>query len=296
MSAVSQGHREFGRWRTYLWPVHHYELKKLIPMLLIFFLISLDYNIIRTLKDTLVVTAKGSGAEVIPFIKGWAMFPTSILMTLLFPRLSNRFSRETVIYLMFSFFLLFFFIFTVVLYPAQGVLHPNASADFLATVLPSGFKGLIAMYRNWTFTAFYVMAELWGNIVLFVLFWGFANQVTRLSEAKRFYGLFGIGANASGVVAGQASVWLYRESLDPTLPFGSSGWEQSLIMLMALVLIAGVATLALFYWMNTRILTDPTHYDPSEAKKETAIKGKLSMRESFSYLINSKYMLSLAVI
>jgi ATP:ADP antiporter, AAA family len=296
MSAVSQGHREFGRWRTYLWPVHHYELKKLIPMLLIFFLISLDYNIIRTLKDTLVVTAKGSGAEVIPFIKVWAMFPTSILMTILFTRLSNRFSRETVIYVMFSLFLLFFLLFTVVLYPAQAILHPNASADFLATVLPSGFKGLIAMYRNWTFTAFYVMAELWGNIVLFVLFWGFANQVTRLSEAKRFYGLFGIGANASGVVAGQASVWLYRESLDPTLPFGSSGWEQSLIMLMVLVLAAGVATLALFYWMNTRVLTDPLHYDPSEAKKETAIKGKLSMRESFYYLINSKYMLSLAVI
>lgn len=288
--------REFGRWRTYLWPIHHYELKKLIPMLLIFFLVSLDYNIIRTLKDTLVVTAKNSGAEVIPFIKVWAMFPTSILLTFCFTRLSNKFSRDTVIYTMFTGFLLFFFIFTFFLYPARDSLHPNASADALQTLLPAGFKGFIAMYRNWTFTAFYVISELWGNIVLFLLFWGFANQMTRLSEAKRFYGIFGIGINASGIVAGQVSVWLYRESLDQFLPFGSSGWEQSLIMLMSIVLVAGLVTLALFYWMNTRILTDPLYYDPSDVKRQESVKGKLSLRESFLYLIRSKYLISLAFI
>jgi ATP:ADP antiporter, AAA family len=296
MSEIRVGNQEFGRWRTYLWPVHRHELKKLIPMLLIFFLITLNYNIIRTLKDTLVVTAKGSGAEVIPFIKVWAMFPTSILLTYFFTRLSNRFSRETVIYVMFSFFLLFFFVFTFLLYPAREILHPNVSADTLQEILPSGFKGLIAMYRNWTFTAFYVMSELWGNIVLFVLFWGFANQITRLNEAKRFYGLFGIGANASGVAAGQASVWLYRDSLDSMLPFGTSGWEQSLMMLMILVLIAGLVTLGLFYWMNRCILNNPLYYDPKDANQEKSVKGKLSMRESFSYLIRSKYLMSLAFI
>ena len=65
----------FSQWRRYLWPVHRYELKKLIPMLLIFFFISFDYNVLRTLKDSLLITAKSSGAEVIPFVKVWAMFP-----------------------------------------------------------------------------------------------------------------------------------------------------------------------------------------------------------------------------
>ncbi len=296
MPESNRGELNFGRWRTFLWPVHNYELKKLIPMLVIFFLISLDYNIIRTLKDTLVVTAKGSGAEVIPFIKVWAMFPTAILMTYLFTRLSNRFSREAVVYLMFSLFLVFFFFFTFFLYPNRESINPEASANFLQSVLPSGFKGLIAMYRNWSCTLFYVMAEMWGNIVLFVLFWGFANQVTRLSEAKRFYGLFGIGANISGVAAGQISVWLYRDSLDPMLPFGNTGWEQSLFMLMTIVLVAGVITLGLFYYMNKHILTNPLYYDPKDAKRETEVKGKLSLRESFSYLLRSKYLICLAFI
>ena len=87
---------------------HTYELKKLVPMLIIFFLISFDYNILRTLKDTVVVTAKSSGAEVIPFIKVWVMFPSAILMTILFTRLSNRFSRENVFYIMIGCFLTLF--------------------------------------------------------------------------------------------------------------------------------------------------------------------------------------------
>jgi ATP:ADP antiporter, AAA family len=287
---------EFSRWRTYLWPIHHYELKKFIPMLLIFFLVSFDYNVLRTMKDTLVVTAKGSGAEVIPFIKVWAMFPMSLLMTWIFTRLSNRFHRDTVVYLMFSLFLLFFVLFSFVLYPAREMLHPNSSADYLAQILPSGCKGLIAMYRNWTFTAFYVMAELWSNIVLFVLFWGFANQVTRLSEAKRFYGLFGIGANFSGVAAGLAAAAFYREHLDASLPFGTSGWEQTMTMLLTLVLIAGVATLMLFYWFNSRVLTDPRYYDSSQLTQGNGVLGRLSMRQNISYLFRSKYLLSLAFI
>jgi len=40
------------------------------------------------------------------------------------------------------------------------------------------FAGPIAILRNWTFCLFYVMAELWGSVVVSLLFWGFANQVT----------------------------------------------------------------------------------------------------------------------
>ena len=39
------------------------------------------------------------------------------------------------------------------------------------------FAGPISILRNWTFCLFYVMAELWGSVVVSLLFWGFANQV-----------------------------------------------------------------------------------------------------------------------
>src|ERR1700738_975172 len=99
--------REFGSFRQFLWPVHRFELKKLLAMLLIFFFISLDYNVLRTMKDSLVVTAKSSGAEVIPFIKVWVMFPMAIVLTFIYTRLANRFSQQTVFCSMIGIFLVY---------------------------------------------------------------------------------------------------------------------------------------------------------------------------------------------
>lgn len=296
MTTSTSGKPEFSGWRAFLWPVHRYELVKLIPMLVMFFLISFDYNVLRAMKDTMVVTAKASGAEVIPFIKVWVMFPSAILMTFFFTRLSNRLNRETVFYVMFVFFLMFFLVFTFVIYPLRDTLHPHATADWLQQVLPAGLKGMIAMYRNWTFTAFYVMAELWSNIILSMLFWGFANQVTRISEAKRFYGLFGIGANLSGVVAGGVGKYCCPKEFNPSLPFGNTAWEQTMIILIVLVLIAGVAALSIFRWVNTKLLTNTLYYDAVAASQEDKVKGRFSMRDTFSYLFRSKYLISIAAV
>ena len=296
MSASDSGEPQFSPLRASLWPVHRFELKKLIPMLLIFFLISFDYNVLRTMKDTLVVTAKSSGAEVIPFIKVWIMFPGAILMTYAFTRLSRRMSWESVVYVMLGFFLCYFAFFTFVLYPMRDVLHPHVTADALQAILPSGFKGMIAMFRNWTFTSFYVMSELWSPIILTMLFWGFASEVTRLQEAKRFYGLFGIGANLSGIFAGQISVFFCRSDFNPNFPFGTTAWEQTLVKLVSLVIITGILAIILFRWMNTRVLTDPRFYDASEKKAERNIQKKLSMRDSLNTLLKSKYLISIAIV
>ncbi len=297
MSDNKSGTPEFSGLKAYLWPVHRYELKKLIPMLFIFFFITFDYNVLRTMKDALVVTAKSSGAEAIPFIKVWMMFPGAILMTFIFTRLSNKYNRETVFYTMMGIFLGYFALFSFFMYPNRDSLHLNGLADYLQTVLPTGSKGFIAMVRNWTFSSFYVMSELWGAIVLFVLFWGFANQVTRINEAKRFYGLFGIGANFSGVFAGMASIYVCSFPYNPNLQFlGGDEWEQSMNMLIALILLSGVVTVFLFRWMNKVVLTDPLYYDQTEIKEEKEVKGKLSLRDSFNYLLKSEYLICIAVI
>lgn len=248
------------------------------------------------MKDALVVTAKSSGAEVIPFIKVWVMFPGAILLTFLFTRLTNRFSREKVIYAILGIFLGYFFLFAFFVYPMREQLHANALADYLQSVLPTGFKGFIAMVRYWSFTSFYAMSELWSNIILFLLFWGFANQVTRVGEAKRFYALFGIGANLSGVAAGLASMYFCVQEFNPYIPLGNDAWEQSMMMLISLVLLAGLAAIVLFRWMNRVVLTDPRFYDPIEARNDKEIKGRMSMRQNFSYLFKSDYLVSLALI
>jgi AAA family ATP:ADP antiporter len=260
-----------------------------------FFFISFDYNILRTLKDTLLITAKSSGAEVIPFVKVWAMFPGAILMTLFFTWLSNRLPREKVFYIIISIFLSYFFIFTFVLYPIRDVIHPHEIADALEISFPV-FKPLIAMFRYWTFTLFYVMSELWSSMILAVLFWGFANQITKVGEAKRFYGLFGVGANFSGIFAGQISVYCIKFSRSHALYIGENAWHQSLIMIISIVIISGLIALALFRWMNVHVLTDSRFNDLEEAKIHEEVKGKLSLKQSLAYLLRSKYLLCIALI
>tara|TARA_R110002110_G_scaffold415858_2_gene658604 strand:- start:44772 stop:46325 length:1554 start_codon:yes stop_codon:yes gene_type:complete len=279
-----------------VWPIYGYELKKFLPLLLMFFLVSFAYNILRTMKDTLVVTAKGAGAEVIPFIKVWAMFPSAVLMTLLFTWLSNRFSRERVFYVLMSIFLGYFLIFVLFLYPNHQVLHDHALASILAKTLPAGCKGFVLMVKNWTFTIFYVMSELWSNIIFMVLFWGFVNQVTRMDEATRYYGLFALGSNISGIFSGQVSVFLSRKAYDPSLMFGQTAWEQSLVLLLGLVLVSGFTTMLLYYWMNKNVLSDSKFYCDTTRAEEKAMKGRLSLGESFKHLFQSKYLIYIAII
>ncbi len=282
----------FGKLRTFFWPVGRTEARKFVPMLLIFFFIAFDYNLLRSFKDSLIVTAHGSGAEAIPFIKVWAILPMAIAFTYLFTRLTNRFSRESVFYIMMGIFLTFFFIFTFFLYPARDVLHPNASADQLELLLPTGFKGLISLYRNWTFTAFYVMSELWSTAILTVLFWGFANEVTKVGEAKRFYGIFAIGANFSAILSGQAAVFFSGSFFFSSIPYGTEAWEQSVLFLNCVVIGCGLAAMAIFRWLNKNVLT------PEErgAVRPEGPRPKMSMRKNFATLAKSKYLLLIALI
>jgi len=289
------GSKGFSRLRELFWPVHRHELKKFLPMVCIFFLLSFDYNVLRCMKDTIVITAKDAGAEVIPFIKVWVMFPMSVVLTYIFIRLSNRFSREHVFYIMLSLFLGYFFLFACFLYPNKEMLHAHKSADWLKGMLPVGLKGFTAMYRYWIFTSFYVMAELWSNIVLFLLFWGFANQVTGLAEAKRFYGLFGLGTNFSGIASGQISIFVAQLPFNKSLGLGTDAWQQSMTILIGLVLLAGIITIILFRWLNKNVLTQESDAQV-ETGKTKAPKKKFSMRENFRYLATSSYVLTIALI
>lgn len=286
--------KEFSKWRSLLWPIHKFELKKLLPMLLMFFCISFNYTILRDMKDSLVVTAGGSGAEAIPFLKFWGVLPAAIIFMLVYAKLSNKLSKPALFYATITPFIAFFAIFALVLYPAKDVLHPNALADKLQTILPSGFLGFIAVFRNWTFSVFYVLSELWGSVVLSLLFWGFANDITKVTEAKRFYALFLTAANVALLVSGPTI--RYFAKIRQNLPAGIDPWGMTINKLMILVVSAGIVISICYHWINKNVLTDARFYSQEEQSTSKKKKPKLSMKESFMFLIRSKYLGLLAVL
>lgn len=282
---------QFSKLRSFFWPVYAYELKKLLPMLMMFFFVNFNYTILRDTKDTLVVTA--SGAEAILFLKTWGVAPCAVIFLLLYAKLSNMLSKENLFYTAIVPFLVFFALFVYVLYPNRDVLHPHATADYLESILPLGLHGLVACYRHWTYSVFYIFAELWGSAVLSLMFWGFANEITRVSESKRFYTLFGIGANVAMLFSGPAI--MYVSDIRKHIPADVDAWQISLNYLMTMVILAGFAVIAIYWWMNRYILTDARFYEPAE-KKGKAAKPKMGIMESFAYLAKSKYILCIAVV
>ncbi len=283
--------REFGKWRAFFWPVHAYELKKILPMFFMFFFISFNYTILRDTKDALIVTS--AGAEAIPFLKVWGVVPGAIIFTLLYAKLSNVLSKENLFYASLIPFLVFFGLFAGVIYPIKDSLQLNTLADWLAAHLPAGMSGLVESIRNWFYSIFYILAELWGSAALSLLFWGFANDITKISEAKRFYALFGLGANLALLFSGPAIV--YVSDIRDQLPPDVDAWQVSLNYLMTMVVIAGFGAVALYYWMNRAVLTDPRFYDPTEIKGKKS-KPKMSIKESFLFLGRSKYIMCIALL
>jgi AAA family ATP:ADP antiporter len=286
--------QQFGRWRSFFWPIHAFELKKVLPMLLMFFCISFNYTILRDTKDTLVVTAPGSGAEAIPFIKVWLVVPGAVLFMLVYAKLSNILSKQALFYATTLPFLVFFSLFALVFYPAKDALHPTTAADSLQSFLPAGLGGFVAIFRNWTYAVFYVLAELWGSVMLSLVFWGFANDITRVSEAKRFYALFGIGANLALLVSGPAIV--YVSDIRRSLPPDVDAWGVSINYLMTMVVIAGLVVMATYWWINKNVLSDPRFFSLEEVKGPKKSKPKMSIMESFKYLAKSKYIGCIAIL
>jgi len=285
---------EFGKWRSFFWPVHSFELKKLIPMLLLFFFINFNYTVLRDTKDALIVTAPGSGAEAIPFLKVWGVLPFAVLFMIVYSKLSNILSKPRLFYTMISTFIAFFAIFAWLMYPNRDILHPTDAADRLQASLPAGFSGMIALFRNWSYALFYIMAELWGSVAISLLFWGFANDTTRVGESKRFYAMFGLGANLAMLVSGPTIV--YFSDIRSKLPPEVDAWGVSLNYMLGAVILSAVVIMGIYWWINKNVLTDARFFDPNEVKKAKKEKPKLSLKESFSYLFKSKYVLCLAIL
>ena len=237
------------------------------------------------------------GAEVIPFLKTYVNLPGAIAFTVLYGKMTDKMSQKNVFKTITVGFLAFFALFALVLYPNAATIHPHGLCDTLAAALPKGFAAPIGILRNWSFSLFYLMAELWGSVVVSLLFWGFANTVTTVDEAKKYYPLFGMGANIALIFSGQyvRLVSMLRAAAAP----GVDGWGLSLKLLMGGVIGSGTVMLSLYQYMQSKVMTDPNCVSPATQLKATSTKKKkkkMSMGDSARFLASSKYIRNLATL
>ena len=281
----------FGGIRSIIWPVYNHELKKTVLMILMFSLLVFDYIVLKDTKDALVITAAGGGTELIPFLKLWGVFPIAILLMILYIKLSNKLSKTSLFYVSLSPFIIFFALFVLVLYPARDYIHPNQFCDKLIDTLPVGLHGLVGALRNWTFSLFYIVSELWGSIALCMLGWGVANDITKFSESKRLYPLINLLTNLAIVVAGFFTEW--AASLKSAIGINQDPWQLSLNYTMTAVCLSGVAIMIIY----SQLMKNFSSVDASKCNpKINKSKKKQTLKTSLNHLLKSKYLGCIAVI
>jgi AAA family ATP:ADP antiporter len=294
MDATPPPERPFSKWRERLWPIHGYEMKKFLPMFLMFFFISFVYSILRNTKDALVVTAPDGGADLIPFLKVYGTIPMSVVFMLGYAKLSNVLGKRALFAATLAPFLVFFALFPF-LYSIRESIQPVAAFAAWHDRLTPWAASLAAMLRHWTFSLFYVLAELWGSMALSLQFWAFANDIVRIDEARRFYALIGVGANLALVAVKFANQGIHVLERRLAARCGLGHWAAYLDILMVLVVTCILAVAAIHGWMHRHVLTDPRLCAPEIRRAPSAGRPAMSLRAGFAYLARSRYLLYIAV-
>lgn len=276
-----------------IFPIYKQEFARFFSIALLMFCILCVQNLIRALKDSIVTTM--IGAETISFLKFWGVMPSAFIITIIYVKLINSIKSEYIFYIVISVFLTFFIIFAFYIFPNHELLHLNQdTANILVSRYPN-FKWFILLLSNWSFSLFYVIAELWPNIVFALLFWQFVNIITTVEESKRFYPLFGLIGQTGLVFSG---IFLHNIHFinDYIVNFiGDINLQNNSIISVQVILstvsIFCIAAIVLFYFINHKILDQKQasllHFDVN--------KKTLGLIDSIKMILSSKYIMLIAL-
>lgn len=273
----------------HIWPIQKHEITKFLLMTALMFCILFIQNIMRAQKDSIVNTMIGT--EIIAFLKFAGVMPGAILMAILYVKLITNFKGEKVFYIIISGFLLFYLAFAAWILPNHEQFHiSQETTENLINAYPN-FKWFILIFSKWSFSIFYIVAELWPNAAFSLLFWQFANSITNVDESTRFYPLFSVLGQTGLVIAGVflENIQAISNYAIDLLGFTADIHLVSIQLTVYLAVIFGVFSLFIFWHLNHRVLKD-THIELS------AKKHKMGLKESFSFVAHSRYIRLIAIL
>ena len=261
--------------------------QKVLPLGAIFFAASFNLAILQSLKDSIMVTT--AGAETLPFLASFVVLPSSLAFFVMYGRMVEVLPTRMVFYVAFLPLVSFYILFATVLYPNCALLHPSGLIELAAGIVPEGLMGLVRVIQYWSFSLFYCAAELWGSVVISVLFWSLANEVCSVTEAKSVYPLMGIAANVALVLSGN-----FVKIVNTVIAVGNTqaalNWLVGGVVAMSCAM--ALAKAALDKW----VIGPYCSLDPSTARKPEPKKKKGNLAQSLNIIRSSPKISNLAIL
>jgi AAA family ATP:ADP antiporter len=270
----------FSKYRKIFFPIYKHEIVKFVPLLLLFSLVSFNYNILRSLKDMFFMNYTGS-AEVLPFIKTYLVTPSMIALIYGYVKISKRLN----VYKRFNIVILYFLVTICACYylfiPNMNSLQLDSLADTLEKYMPS-MKHLWGAIRYWPLSLLYIHGEAWGSIVLGVAFWTLANETTTFNAAQRTYSYLASTGSAVGSISAGL---VLKNALTEDFNKG-----------LLIVIIAIVFTSIIYNIMLRKVVHMRSSCNPVVNTIQKKSKKKLSFWKSLRVLAQSKHLALIAAI
>ena len=261
-------------------------------MALLLFVILLNQNVVRTMKDSLIVVH--IGPEIISYIKLLIEMPLGFIFVILYSKMSNLITTEKAFRYIVIFFISFFSLYSFFLFPNYSLLHPDkSSVDRIITSYPH-LKWIILLWSNWTFVLFYSVGELWPIIVSTFLFWHLASKITLISESSRFYSLFKFFGQLNLMVAGSIVTYIanHADIINYFINTKIDNNTATLQLLTLIVIFSGIIIIAIHYFIERKIILNDKYFNVQEMKKPLS----LSLKESLKIILSSKYLFHIFII
>lgn len=267
-----------------IFPIHKHEVRYFVPMALMMVCVLFNYTILRATKDALIATSPAAGIETIPYLKSIFVMSVSAIFVVIYTKLSNLYSFRTLYISCNVVFITFFMLFAFVIYPNHHLLHPELDELKAYQDQYVRIKFLFSVWGVWSYSLFYIIAEMWGNIMIPLLFWQFANQNVRLDQAKRFYPMFILFGNIALVFSGTSLQYICSPVTSST---HLDCWGNSLTSLMILIsVVAGLSVMSFLYAdSQLESLKEDSGVNTPKSKK-----FKMGVVESFKYIFSNPYV------
>ncbi|EJW03154.1 hypothetical protein EDEG_02459 [Edhazardia aedis USNM 41457] len=282
-------------WPRSIFKVAECEKPKFYRMSGMFFLIAYVYSVLRDTKDAVVMERQEPTS--ISFLKTLFVTPCSILFVFIIQKALMNKSVGNVLKASTLVFGVYFVIYSLVLLPLQSVIEPSIfwAKDLFGSgkMAVRGLQPVLAFMLTinfWTSSLLYVTSELWGNLILSLLFMSFANDVCSFKQSLRFVPIFYIISNLGLFLSG-LSMLLFCTIQD------NASYNINQYTINGIFFLGGCICLLIYFIqkdLEINILPIKIFQETSVRRKKS--KKKVSMAEALKQMMKSQFLLQICFV